>query len=212
MGANHTTRSKVFAGCGGNTSKHTSAALKVQVRLDLVTGALAGPLLQAGRANDGRAPTQTLPLPSGALRLADLGYFNLAVLRDVHQQAGYWRSRLEARSVVVDPDGTRWAMDQLLATQASPGVDLPVQVADERRRKLRATARRKQVAPSAASLAMADWTVFITTASYARLSPTPCRCRRMPACLSPIGSLPDPGPSGYVPAQSQEEHRSGATS
>ena len=43
-------------------------------------------------------------------------------------------------------------------------------VADERRRRLRATARRKQVAPSAASLAMADWTVFITNAPAALLS------------------------------------------
>jgi hypothetical protein len=118
----------LWPGCGGNTTKHTSAALKVQVRLDLATGALAGPFLQAGRASDGRAPTQTLTLPPGALRLADLGYFNGALLRDLHQQGVYWLSRLEALSVVFDADGRQWPVVQFLAAQSSPQVDLPVQV------------------------------------------------------------------------------------
>ncbi len=38
---------QVWSGCGGSTSQG-SAALKFQVRLDLCTGALAGPLLQDG--------------------------------------------------------------------------------------------------------------------------------------------------------------------
>jgi hypothetical protein len=49
-------------------------------------------------------------------------------------------------------------------------IRVPQAVADERRRKLRATARRKQVAPSAASLALAEWTVFITNAPPALLA------------------------------------------
>lgn len=179
----------LWPGCGGTTAHHTSAALKVQVRLDLVTRALAGPFLQAGRANDGSAPTQRLPVPPGALRLADLGYFSLALLRDVQEQGGYWLSRLEAQSIVFDMDGTRWSVVQFLAAQPNARVDVPVQVgsayrlparvlairvpqavADERRRKLRATARRKQSTASAASLALADWTVFITNTPVVLLS------------------------------------------
>ena len=173
---------ELWPGCGGRSSEGT-AALKLQVRLDLTTGSLAGPFLQAGRANDGSAPTQTLALPCGALRLADLGYFTLAVLRDVDAQGCYWLSRLEADSVVFDQHGKRWPAVQLLAAQLGAQVDLPVQVgvtarlparllavrvpqevADERRRKIRAEAKRKGTTPSAARLAMADWTVFITNA------------------------------------------------
>jgi CRISPR/Cas system-associated endoribonuclease Cas2 len=178
-----------WPGCGGSASERSAAALKVQVCLDLATGRLAGPYLQAGRANDGMAPTQTLPLPPQALRLADLGYFNLDVLRDLDTREVYWLSRLEARSVVFDQQGKRWALVQLLQAQPGARVELSVQVgsvtrvaarllairvpqevADERRRKLRVAAQRKQKAPSAASLALADWTVFITNAPREVLS------------------------------------------
>lgn len=180
---------EVWPGCGGATMTHTQAALKLQVRLDLTTGTLGGPFLQAGRANDGSAPIQTLPLPRGALRLADLGYFNLDLLQHLSGQGVYWLARLEARSVLFDPQGRRWSITPLLTAHHTPTVDLPIQVgvadrlparllavrvpqavADERRRKLRTEARRKGTMPSAARLAMADWTVFITNASSELLS------------------------------------------
>jgi hypothetical protein len=179
----------LWPGCGGNTTERTSAALKLQVRFDLATGRLAGPFLQAGRANDGSAPTQTLALPRGSLRLADLGYFNLQVLQELDGQGVYWLSRLEARSVVFDPQGQRWPVVRLLARQRGPTLDLPIHVggtyrlparlvavrvpqavADERRRKLRVEGQRKGQAPSTARLAMADWTVFITNAPRDLLS------------------------------------------
>ncbi len=174
---------EVWPGCGGTTTTHTQAALKLQVRLDLTTGTLAGPFLQAGRANDGSAPTQTLPLPRGALRLADLGYFNLDLLQQLTNQEVYWLSRLEARSAVFDQQGRRWSITQLVTAQHTPTVALPIQVgvadrlsarllavrvpqavADERRRKLRAEARQKGQAVSARRLALAAWTIFVTNA------------------------------------------------
>lgn len=179
----------IWPGCGGTTTERTAAALKLQVRLDLVTGALAGPFLQAGRANDGTAPTQRLTMPRGGLRLADLGYFNLEVLRAVDDEGGYWLSRLEARALVFDEHGTRWPLVQLLQAQAGATSDLTIQignvarlparllavrvpqeVADARRRKLRAEAQRKQTAPSAARLALAEWTVFVTNVPRTLLS------------------------------------------
>jgi hypothetical protein len=179
---------EIWPGCGGTSSEGT-AALKLQVRLDLATGRLAGPFLQAGRANDGSAPTQTLDLPRGALRLADLGYFSLTVLRNLDAQGCYWLSRLEAGSVVYDQHGKRWSAVQLLDAQPGSQVSLPIQVgvearlsarllavrvpqevADERRRKIRAEAKRKGLSPSSARLAMAGWTVFITNASEEVLS------------------------------------------
>ncbi len=179
----------LWPGCRGNTSERTQAAMKLQVRLDLVTGSLAGPYLQAGRANDSRAPTQTLRLPPRALRLADLGYLNLDVLRDLDDHDIYWLSRVEARTVIFDQQDTRWSIVQLLQAQTSVRVDLPIEVgvaarvparllavrvpqevADQRRRKLRVEAQRKQKPPSATSLALADWTVFMTNVPEALLT------------------------------------------
>lgn len=66
----------VWTGTGSRTGQGR-AALKIQVSLDLCTGALSGPLLQDGRCHDRTSSIQRDPLPPGSLRLADLGYFSL---------------------------------------------------------------------------------------------------------------------------------------
>ena len=43
---------EIWQGCGGSTPKNTSASVKLQVRLNMNTGELNGPFLQAGRVND----------------------------------------------------------------------------------------------------------------------------------------------------------------
>ncbi len=68
----------VWRGCGGSTPDAGSAALKVQLRYDLCRGGLDVLTLHDGRASDQRSPSQTAPLPAGALRLADRGYFSQA--------------------------------------------------------------------------------------------------------------------------------------
>jgi hypothetical protein len=66
---------QLWPGCGRNTGP-SPAAVKLQVRLDLLHGVLAGPFLQAGRDNDHQADVPDALLPEGALHLADLGYFD----------------------------------------------------------------------------------------------------------------------------------------
>ena len=46
-----------------------------------------------GRRHDRTSPRQGAPLPPGALRLADLGYFSLDVLRDMARQKAFFLSR-----------------------------------------------------------------------------------------------------------------------
>jgi hypothetical protein len=67
-------------GCGGTSAEYTSAALKCGVQFDLLTGALCGLDLVDGRASDHRLGFQHAALPTGSLRLADLGFYDL----------GYW--------------------------------------------------------------------------------------------------------------------------
>lgn len=71
-----------WPGCGNaSTPAAQSASMKLQVRLELTTGALDGPVPHPGRVHDRAAPPVGPALPTGALFLADLGYFRLAHLR-----------------------------------------------------------------------------------------------------------------------------------
>jgi hypothetical protein len=178
-----------WPGCGGSSVTHTQAALKVGVRFDLCNGALRGPLLFDGRTHESTTTVQTAPLPPRALRVADLGFFDLEVLAQTGTQDSYWLSRLHGGTAVYDADGRRWDVVALLAAQGTTQVDLPVrlgvqqrlaarllavrvpqEVADQRRRRLRAAARDRGRSPSAASLAGCAWTILVTNVPPALLS------------------------------------------
>src|SRR5919206_747297 len=62
----------LWPGCGNATDQGT-AALKINLRLDLCTGHLADLSLHAGRVHDSRAAQPLTTLPAGTLYLADLG-------------------------------------------------------------------------------------------------------------------------------------------
>jgi len=71
---------EIWPGCGGSTGD--TAAIKLQVRLNYTTGQLEGPALQPGRQSDRSTPYSPEGEPPGSLVLEDLGYFNLAELRE----------------------------------------------------------------------------------------------------------------------------------
>jgi hypothetical protein len=87
---------EVFAaqwpGCGGSPPSSASAALKRQARVEMRTGRL-DVQLQEGHASD-RAALLPGPLPAGALRLADLGYWSLEAFAALAQPQVCWLSRL----------------------------------------------------------------------------------------------------------------------
>ena len=178
----------VWQGCGGTTTSNTAAALKLQVRLELRTGKLEGPQLQDGRASDRTALLPTT-LPGGALWLADLGYWSLDTLQTLDQQGVCWLSRLQVQTAIYDPTGQPRDLLALLEAQPTESMDLavklgethrqparllavrvPAAVADERRRRLRATARKKGRAVSARRLALAAWTMLVTNVPAERLT------------------------------------------
>jgi hypothetical protein len=151
-----------WRGCGSTDPQIAAAAIKLQVRLDLVTGALQGALLHDGRVHDLKAPTQTLALPSGALRLADLGSFSLEILQHVSQQGDCWLTRWQAGTVVLDAAGHPLDLVAWLTAQGDSPVDcsvwlgyayhlparrlaqrVPPEVAELRRRRVRAEAPRR---------------------------------------------------------------------
>jgi len=177
-----------WPGCGGSTTAHTSASLKIHVRFDLCQGTLTGPLLTAGRTHESTTPLQTAPLPPGALRIADLGFFDLEVFAAVAAADGYWLGRLHRTTALFDAAGQRRDVLDLLATQGTL-VDLPItlgvhhrlparllavrvpaDVAAQRHRRARREARDKGRTVSATTLAWCDWTLLVTNAPVSLLS------------------------------------------
>jgi hypothetical protein len=178
----------IWRGCGGS-GPEGEAALKIQVRYDLLSGRLEGPLLEDGRAADPRTPLQTRPQASGTLRLQDLGYFRLELLADLSAQGIFWLSRLLVNTTVRSPDGQPLDLPQTLPRIPEAIFDQPVQlgveqrlparllavrvpqaVADQRRRKLRTDARRHGRTVSLARRRLADWTILVTNVPPDRLT------------------------------------------
>ncbi len=176
-----------WPGCGGSSPTNTSASVKIHVRFDLCSGSLRGPLCTDGRTHESTTPLQTAPLPRGSLRVADLGYFCLAVLAAIAAEGSYFLSRMHHTTAVFTREGQRTRLLDLLGPQ--PTYDLSVQlgctqrlsvrllavrvppeVANARRRGLKATARKHGRTPTAESLAWADWTLLVTNATADLLS------------------------------------------
>jgi hypothetical protein len=172
----------VWAGCGGRVETGTQAALKLTVALDLVRGHLAA-LPGDGRAQDKSSPLQHAPLPEGALRVTDLGFWSLAVLQEIADQRAYFLSRLHLQTAVFAADGERldlvaWLGRQKrrrLSVAVRLGVEarvaarllavrVPHRVAQARREKIEADAKREGQTPSAIKLALAGWTLLVTNA------------------------------------------------
>ena len=97
----------VWPGCGGRVATNTRAALKVQVRWELSSGALELTQLQAGRQSDRAAADEAAPLPPGALRLTDLGYVSRPGLTALTAQGVFVLCRLPAHVAVFDRPGGR---------------------------------------------------------------------------------------------------------
>ncbi len=173
-----------WPGCSAGT-----AALKLHVRYDLCRGCLRGLVVQEGRLSDRSTVMQTAPLPRGALRISDLGFFTLGVFAAMTAQGVYWLSRLAPGTAVYTQDGARWDVLDLLAAQGTATVDLtvtlgvdhrlpgrllavrvPEEVVNQRRRRLRAEAKRRGRTPSAAQLAWCAWTIVVTSVPPTLLS------------------------------------------
>jgi hypothetical protein len=169
-----------WPGCGRNTGP-SPAAVKLQVRLDLLRGILAGPFLQAGRDNDHMANLQDMPLPAGALHLADLGYFDLDHFAALSQRQVYWLTRVQTNTRLYDEAGRLWTLPELLAAQTTDRVDLaislgarhrlaarlvavrvPAAVASQRRQRMLKKARRRSKKIDPGRWALAEWTVYAT--------------------------------------------------
>ncbi len=178
-----------WRGCGNDTTRGT-AGLKCGVQLDLLTGALCGLDLAHGRTSDHALPIQHAIPPAGSLRLADLGFYDLDVLRELDQAGVFWLTRPQSNSRLKLPGNASQSLitfleergtDEMWDTAVLVGKEKPMAarllarrvpqaVADERRRRIRAAAKEKGRAPARAAMALAAWNVVITNIPQELLS------------------------------------------
>lgn len=177
----------IWEGCGGAPDAG-NAALKLNLALDLCTGRLRGPQLHDGRESD-RNATLHYDLAPGAVRITDLGFWDLAVWADLRAQGVYSFSRAQATTKVQTADGHWWDLPSLMARKGRRPLDLPVlvgqseqvparliavpvprAVAAQRREELRREARDSGKPLSKARLALARWSIYITTIPVELLS------------------------------------------
>jgi hypothetical protein len=176
-----------WPGCGNQTGQ--TATVKLGVRLEVTRGLLQGPVVVPGRTDDRATATQLPPLPRRSLRIADLGFFDLRELGRHAEAGGFYLSRLQIGTAVFTPEGTRLCLRALLNRHAPAVVDraillgqrarlpcrllairVPPAVAAQRRRRIRAEARRRGTPIDPDRLALAAWTILVTNVPATLLS------------------------------------------
>lgn len=181
-----------WRGVGGNTPEAGRAALKIEVLLNLQDGHLRGPLLMQGRTHDMSGLLAAQTLPSGSLRITDLGYFSAGTFAQMQVRGCFWLSRLKACCTLYDASGQVLDVLDLVRQAEAAGrthVECPVQlglkerigcrliaervcdeVANRRRRTHRRAMQKKGSTASARRLSLCSWTLLVTNVPAERLS------------------------------------------
>jgi hypothetical protein len=152
--------------------------LKLGVRLDLQGGRLDISLEPSSR-HDQKIAVLENALPSGALALADLGFFKLDRFANWNSQGVFWLTRLKVGTILTQADGLPVPLQSLL--QGNVPFTLPVTVGSQQRLNaflvaaplnaddlkkcqahLKETARKQQRPTSERQLAVSQWTLYLT--------------------------------------------------
>lgn len=170
---------------GNGNQVGVKAGMKVQTVFNYQHGSLQVQLTEAVRHDCG---LQTVELPAGSLRLADVGYFKVKVFEKLNQRAVWWLTRLPARVGIWM--GTqvlhvaKWLAQQGAIAQLDVRVELtaqrfpcrlialrvPADVAAQRRKQVRQEACSRPHQLRAETLALCDWTLLVTNLAPDQLS------------------------------------------
>jgi len=169
----------------GNNGEHDAAA-KVAVQWELAQGGLRL-WLSDGIVHDQRTGITAQPLPAGALRLNDLGFFNLQTFADDSANGIYFFSRYKVGTQVHSATGEPLDLMRDLPRKRLQACERSIQLGNQRlpcrllalpvpaaqvakrRKRLRDRARRKQQPVSERALALAGWTLYVTNIPPERL-------------------------------------------
>jgi hypothetical protein len=166
-------------GCGGSGSEEKGAAVKTFCRIELLSGNFSEMIFGAGKTADVTLVGQAGPLPKGALRLADMGFFDLERLRREDEQGVYWITRIPAGKLI-GIDNVQQSIGTYLSTCTKNRVDVrtvlgaerlpirlialraPSRVVRQRRERLTKEAKRKGRSASREQWSLCEWMVLAT--------------------------------------------------
>lgn len=177
----------VWPGTGGTAGE--TASVKLQVSINYNTGELFGPVLHPGRKHDQESPFHTKEHTKGALRLADLGFFDLKQMDIDNENGIYWLNRLKTGTVIYDNKGNRidllsW-LKKLPKNKTETDIFLGANhkipcrlfvcrvskdVVKQRRKRLKEEERKRQRKLSAQSYELIHWTLLVTNVPQNLLS------------------------------------------
>ena len=170
----------IWKGASCRTQKD-KAALKLQLRFDVLTGAIQHFQLTDGITADTKAEEHFQPLPKGSLRLADLGYFSLDAFEKQTEAGVFWITKFKAGCKLFDEQQAPFCLQKRLACETADTFNmscfigaskrLPAHLvalrsseaeANKRRRYIRRDAKRRGTNPSKQRLQLAGWSIYIT--------------------------------------------------
>lgn len=177
----------IWASCSGRAC-HSNAAIKIQVDWDLRNGVFKNITLHDGKEQDRKAPAQNAQVVPGSLRVADLGYFSLPVLKATAEAGGYWLTRLLPQVGLQDENGEHFDVESWLKTGCKTEQDqvecmvlvgkkeqlkarlvavrVSAKTATAQRRKINRQAKKKGMTPNRLTLALANWHVYLTNVAH----------------------------------------------
>ncbi len=177
---------QVWRGCGGSAS---AAALKLTVRLDLLRGSLSGPYVQEGRRHETQSPLREQHMPRGSLWIGDLGYFALTWLTQLVKQGVFFLLGYKEPVIMWNAQGEQVDVLDLLPTDGSEMVDIPVilgarkqvqarliakqmseAVVKRRREQLKAQAHKQCKPINPRQWELVQWTIVLTNVPLSMLA------------------------------------------
>lgn len=174
------------------SGNHEAANVKLRVVFDFLCGRLQQLLLVPGKEADQGFTAYLRTVKAGSLNIMDLGHFNLSNFQAIANKEAFFLSRYKHRTTVLTPEGVELDLLALLSGRPDSVIDLAVlvgqsrqhrvpcrlvafrlkqEVADQRRRKAKQAAKRRGQTVSPHSLALLDWSIYLTNAPADRLSP-----------------------------------------
>jgi hypothetical protein len=170
-----------YPGCGGSDGDAGRAGLKVLARLEAIAGRLELSEPEPAKASDRALLAASPPLPTGSLRLADLGFFDLERMAADTAAGVSWISRAPARLLVRRGDEPGRNLPEWLRRQGSDRIDTivtvggrtrltcrlvavraPEEVVKRRLENLEKKQRKKGRKVSEAQRMLCEWTVMLT--------------------------------------------------
>lgn len=181
----HHALSVLFKGSGGAAS---NAAMKIQMMFDYLGGQIKELTLTSGCNNDQGFNDYFKVVEKGALYLTDLGYFKLNTFKKIAEENAFFVSRLLTGTKLLTQDKKPIDLLHILSNSAEclsinvlMGANhkipvrliaqrLPLDIAEQRRRRLKEDHRRRGSTPSLESIALQGWSIYITNTSEAQIS------------------------------------------